>query len=55
MRRAGESGFTAARIWRSIVAGSAVAQLEHAPRLLAYKGERDMAVKAAEMLAGDPL
>ena len=30
-------------------------ELEHAPRLLAYKGERDMTSKAAEMLAGDPL
>jgi 8-oxo-dGTP pyrophosphatase MutT (NUDIX family) len=30
-------------------------ELEHASRLLAYKGERDMAAKAAEMLAGDPL
>ena len=29
--------------------------LADAPALLAYKGERDMAAKAAEMLAGDPL
>jgi 8-oxo-dGTP pyrophosphatase MutT (NUDIX family) len=29
--------------------------LSDAPRLLAYKGERDMATKAAEMLANDPL
>jgi len=30
-------------------------ELEHAPTLLAYKGERDMTSKAAEMLASDPL
>ena len=30
-------------------------ELEHAPTLLAYKGERDMSSKAAEMLASDPL
>jgi 8-oxo-dGTP pyrophosphatase MutT (NUDIX family) len=29
--------------------------LAGAPSLLAYKGEREMAVKAAEILAGDPL
>ena len=29
--------------------------LAEAPRLLAYKGEREMAAKAIEMLAGDPL
>lgn len=29
--------------------------LAEAPRLLAYKGEREMAVKALEVLAGDPL
>ncbi len=29
--------------------------LEEAARLLAYKGEREMAVKAIELLAGDPL
>ncbi len=29
--------------------------LAEAPGLLAYKGEREMAVKAAEILAGDPL
>jgi 8-oxo-dGTP pyrophosphatase MutT (NUDIX family) len=29
--------------------------LEDAPRLLAYKGEREMAEKAVEMLAGDAL
>jgi 8-oxo-dGTP pyrophosphatase MutT (NUDIX family) len=29
--------------------------LSDAPALLAYRGERDMAVKAAEALAGDPL
>jgi 8-oxo-dGTP pyrophosphatase MutT (NUDIX family) len=29
--------------------------LADAPSLLAYKGEREMAVKAAEILAGDPL
>jgi 8-oxo-dGTP pyrophosphatase MutT (NUDIX family) len=29
--------------------------LSDAPRLLAYRGERDMAVKAAEMLGDDPL
>src|SRR5262249_43954266 len=29
--------------------------LADAPSLLAYRGERDMAVKAAEMLASDPL
>jgi 8-oxo-dGTP pyrophosphatase MutT (NUDIX family) len=29
--------------------------LDDAPRLLAYRGERDMAVKALEALAGDPL
>ena len=30
-------------------------RLEDAPRLLAYKGERDMAERARELLAGDPL
>jgi 8-oxo-dGTP pyrophosphatase MutT (NUDIX family) len=30
-------------------------ELADAPKLLAYKGEREIAVKAAEMLAGDPL
>jgi 8-oxo-dGTP pyrophosphatase MutT (NUDIX family) len=29
--------------------------LDDAPSLLAYKGEREMAAKAAEILAGDPL
>ena len=29
--------------------------LGEAPALLAYKGEREMAVKAGEILAGDPL
>ena len=29
--------------------------LDDAPRLLAYRGEREMAVKAAEMLRGDDL
>jgi 8-oxo-dGTP pyrophosphatase MutT (NUDIX family) len=29
--------------------------LADAPSLLAYKGEREMAVKAAEILSGDPL
>jgi 8-oxo-dGTP pyrophosphatase MutT (NUDIX family) len=29
--------------------------LAETPRLLAYKGEREMAAKAIEMLAGDPL
>jgi len=29
--------------------------LENAPRLLAYTGERDMAAKALEVLAADPL
>jgi hypothetical protein len=29
--------------------------LADAPRLLAYKGEREMAEKALETLAGDPL
>jgi 8-oxo-dGTP pyrophosphatase MutT (NUDIX family) len=29
--------------------------LDDAPSLLAYKGEREMAEKAAEILAGDPL
>jgi hypothetical protein len=30
-------------------------QLADAPSLLAYKGEREMAVKAGEILGGDPL
>jgi 8-oxo-dGTP pyrophosphatase MutT (NUDIX family) len=30
-------------------------RLDDAPRLLAYRGERDMAERAREMLAGDPL
>lgn len=30
-------------------------RLSHAPRLLAYRGERDMARKALEKLAGEPL
>ena len=29
--------------------------LDDAPRLLAYRGERDMAAKAVEAVAGDPL
>jgi 8-oxo-dGTP pyrophosphatase MutT (NUDIX family) len=29
--------------------------LDEAPRVLAYRGERDMAAKALEALAGDPL
>ncbi|MGH3078043.1 MAG: NUDIX hydrolase [Gaiellaceae bacterium] len=30
-------------------------RLDDAPRLLAYRGERDMAERAREVLAGDPL
>jgi len=30
-------------------------RLDDAPRLLAYRGERDMAERASETLAGDPL
>ena len=30
-------------------------RLDDAPRLLAYRGEREMAERASEMLAGDPL
>jgi hypothetical protein len=29
--------------------------LDDSPRLLAYRGERDMAAKAIERLLGDPL
>ena len=29
--------------------------LDDAPKLLAYRGERDMAAKALELVAGDPL
>ena len=29
--------------------------LDDSPRLLAYRGERDMAARAIERLAGDPL
>ncbi len=37
------------------VAAAQWLRLEEAARLLAYKGEREMAVKAKELLAGDPL
>ena len=55
IRRVDEMLWFLSQLYNREVAEARWLGLAEAPGLLAYKGEREMAVKAAEILAGDPL